>query len=253
MNLISTLQGIGFDKNEAKIYLATLKLEEAKASDIAKKAKIKRSSAYVILKGLMKKGCISSYTRRRVTHFVATNPKIIIEAAKDRANKAHAILPDLQLFTKSESKEKPRIQYYEGIDGLINIMEDTIVTGNKTVYAWANIDLAWKTLGDYYPEYIRKKNERKVFVRGIFVQNAMAETFQKNGHEEKRNVRMIPEKLFPMSNEINIYDNKFSIISHRDMMGVIVENAEMAHTQRSIWKLGWEAAGNYDAFDEVST
>ncbi len=247
MELEKILQGIGFRLPEARVYLATLELGEAIASDIAKKTKMKRPSVYVILRDLIRQGYISSYTRKKVTRFVAQDPQKIITNAKDKAKKAESKLPELEALYKNEDASKPRIQYYEGIDGLIAIMEDTIITGNKTIFAWADVELAWNTLEDYYPTYIRRKNERNVKVDGVFVDNKIGRRFKSKGKIENREVYLIPEKDFPMSNEINIYDDKVAIISHKDLMGVIIQNREIADTQRSIYKIGKAMAKKLDS------
>jgi len=246
MDLTKTLQGIGFRDVEAKVYLATLELGEAVASDIAKKARLKRPSVYVLLKDLIKRGYISSYSRRGITRFVARDPKTLVQAALEKAQAADTALPEFLALLKTEVTEKPRIQYFEGLGGIISVMEDTLLTRDKTILAWADIDLAWQTLEDYYPEYIRKKNERGIFVEGIFVDNEMGRVFKERGRTEKREVRLVPADQFPMSNEINIYDDKMAIISHKDLMGVIIQNKQIADTQRSIFALGWEAAGEHD-------
>lgn len=242
MSLSKTLQDIGFRDVEAKVYLATLELGEAIASDIAKKAKLKRPSVYVTLKDLIKKGYVSSYTRRKITRFVALDPVKVIASAKEKAGAAELALPELTALYNAEGLAKPKIQFFEGVPGLIEIMEDTLQVPDKTILAWANVDLAWKTLEDYYPTYIRKKNERNIVVQGIFVDTKMGRRFQDRGHIEKRTVRLIPADQFPMSNEINIYDDKVFIISHKDLTGVIIQNKEIADTQRSIFKLGWQMA-----------
>ncbi|MBI2552207.1 hypothetical protein HYW17_02845 [Candidatus Uhrbacteria bacterium] len=245
MDLAKTLEGIGFREVEAEVYLATLELGEAIASDIAKKSRLKRPSVYVILKDLIKHGYVSSYSRRGITRFVARDPKLVVSAALEKAQNASAALPEFLSFLKITEVAKPRIQYFDELPGIIAVMEDTIVTGNKTVLVWADIELSWNTLREYYPEYIRKKNERGVFVEGIFLDNAVGRMFKERGKIEKREVRLVPADKFPMSNEINIYDDKVAIISHKDLMGVIIQNQQIADTQRSVFKLGWEAAGEY--------
>ncbi len=246
MNLQKILQDLGLRDVEAKVYLATLELGEATAAAIAKKTRIKRPSVYVLLKSMIRQGYISSYTRSKVTRFAALDPKKLVNLASERVAKAEAALPDFNALSKDESQTKPRIQFYEGINGLITVMEDTIVKGDTTIYAWADIELAWKTLGDYYPEYIRKKNERNVFVKAIFVENKTAHRFKSLSKEEGRNARLIPADKYPMSNEIIIYDDKVAILSHIDQVGVIIQNQEIMKTQLGIFKLGWDMAEQID-------
>ena len=246
MKLEQTLQDIGFPASEAKVYLALLELGKARASEISKKTRIKRPSVYVLLKSLMHGGHVGSYKKRGITYFTAQNPKTVIDLANERAKTAKQALPMLEALIRPESGALPQVQYFEGKQGMISMMEDTLLVPNKTILVWADISLAWDTLKDYYPIYIRKKNERKIFVQGILVNNETGQMFQKKGKVEQRSVRLIPKDQFPMSNEINIYEDKVNIISHKDQMGVIIQNQEIADTQRSIFKLGWLAAETLD-------
>ena len=245
MELTKILRGIGFRDVEARVYLATLELGEALASDIAKKARLKRPSVYVILNTLIKHGYASSYSRRGITRFVAREPKSVISSALEKAQAANTALPELLALFKNKESAKPRVQYFDGLEGLIAIMEDTIAVGDKTIFCWADIDLAWETLGNYYPKYIQKKNTRNIFVEGIFLDKPMGRVFLERGEIEKRKVYLVDANAFPMSNEINIYDDKIAIISHKDLMGVIIQNKEIADTQRSIFRLGQEMARKY--------
>ncbi len=66
--------------------------------------------------------------------------------------------------------------------------------------------------------------------------------FKKFGEAELREIYLIPKEKFPFRNEINIYDDKVAIISHEDEIGVIIQNKNIADTQRSIFELGFEYA-----------
>lgn len=237
--LKNALLDLGLNAREAKVYLLLLELGEATASTIAKKGKIERSSVYVTLKALQKKGFLSSYNRRKVQHFAPLDPKRAISSVQDKIKRAEDLLPEFSALYSGSEDKKPKILFFEGIDGLIHVMEDTLVIPNKTIYAWADIDLAWHSLRHYYPEYIRKKNENNITVQGIFVDNTMGRLFKERSQEEMRSAYLVSEEKFPMKNEINIYDDKIYIISHEDQFGVIIQNDDVAETQRSIFRLCW--------------
>ena len=59
--------------------------------------------------------------------------------------------------------------------------------------------------------------------------------------ENYRELRLVPEKEFTFTNEINIYDGKVAIISYKDkpLIGMIIESLEIANTQRDIFKMAW--------------
>jgi len=241
MSLIKVLNDIGFEKTEAKIYLATLQLGESPASAIAKNAGIKRPSAYVTLKSLIRRGYITSYVRQHVTKFVALDPKVVVRRSVERAEKAKDVLPELEALSLStEGLSKPKIEYYEGYNGMVAIMEDTLNYPNSTILGWNDTKLAVETLEDYYPEYISRKNERNIFVKAILIDDGVGKAFKAKGQVEKRQVKLVTREDLPIANEINIYGNNLFIISHKDMIGVIIRNKKVADTQRAIFNLCWK-------------
>jgi len=51
-------------------------------------------------------------------------------------------------------------------------------------------------------------------------------------------------KIYPFTNEINIYRNKVAIISLEDeLVAVVIESESIANGQRSIFELAWKGAG----------
>ena len=59
MDIEFNLEKVGLSKQEAKVYISSLKLGVAKASDIAQKANVKREASYYILRMLQEKGFVS--------------------------------------------------------------------------------------------------------------------------------------------------------------------------------------------------
>ena len=70
-----------------------------------------------------------------------------------------------------------------------------------------------------------------------------------HGQDKKnlREIRLVSVKDFPITNEINIYDNKVAIVSfsedEAELFGVIIESKEVAETQQQIFKMAWRYAG----------
>lgn len=240
MNLSLTLQNIGLSEKEAKIYLALLQLHEALPSAIARRAEVKRPTAYVILEALQKRGLVSHIKKGKLLYFRAQNPQTLVDHQHDKFLALKHALPELmQLHEKLTAT--PQMSVFEGKEGLIHIMEDTL-TARTELFCWADVTEAVECLRDYYPTYIAKKVKRKLWLRGVVCYDKMALRFKKHGDDELREIYLISKEQFPMRNEINIYDDKVAIISHEDRIGVIIQNKNIADTQRSIFKLGFEYA-----------
>ena len=130
---------------------------------------------------------------------------------------------------------------FEGIAGLKRIMNDTL-TSTTEILAWADIKLATESLPDFYPEYVKERVKRGIWARAIFGDDLVAREFKKREREQLREVYLVPKRIYPFSNEINIYDSKVAVLAHEDQLGVIIQNQAIAETQRAIFRLGFEYA-----------
>lgn len=241
MKLQTILENIGFTEKEAIIYLALLELKEALPSSLAKRSGVKRPTTYVILEQLQKKGLVSYKKIGRLTYYRAINPHSLLESQHNKYSTLEKALPEL-LQLNHKYSATPQMTVFEGKEGLMKIMEDTLTT-KEDLLVWADVELASRTvLSDYYPTYIHKKVSKQIWVRGICCYDETSLRFKKNGDKELRELYLIPKDQFPFKNEINIYDDKVAIISHQDQVGVIIQNTNIADTQKAIFKLGFEYA-----------
>lgn len=241
MDLQKILEMNGLTSKEAAVYLSLLELQQATPSTIARRSNIKRPTAYVILDTLKKKGLVSYVKKNKLLYYRITNPHSLVEEQQNRYQQLEKALPELILL-HGRFGITPTMTIYEGKEGIIQIMEDTLKTSTELL-CWADATLAVETLLlDYYPKYIETKVKRKVSLRGILSYDKRALLMKRNGQKEFREVYLIPKQKFPFKNEINIYDNKIAIISYADKIGIIIENQNIADTQRSIFNFAFEYA-----------
>jgi len=235
------LENMGLSDKEAKVYLVLLELNDATSSEIAKRANVKRPTTYVILNQLKERGIVSYVKKNNVQYFRGLHPSLLLEDQYNRYMKLKAVLPDL-VGLHEKYAVQPQITLYEGREGLMSILEDTLTTSTELL-CWADVQLASKsTLEDYYPIYSQKKVKRKLPLRGIFAYDQTSLRLKKNGQKDLREIYLIPKEKFPFKNEINIYDDKVAIVSHEDEVGVIIQNQNITDTQRSIFEFGFEYA-----------
>lgn len=240
MDLPRIISSLGFTTEEAGIYIVLLEMGHSKLSAISRKFRTDIKTTYKILESLLQKDIVVVENKKSELFFSAIKPERLLEFCEIRLEKAKLVLPEL-IALDNLNTVKPTIKYYEGKKGLISIMEDSL-TAQGTILNWNDISIAQNSLKDYYPTYIHKKNVLNIFVQAILADSKQAQEFQKREKEEKREVMIFSNKTFPFKNEINIYNDKISIISHKEMMGVIIQSHDIAETQRSIFKLGWEYA-----------
>lgn len=246
--LLETLIAIGFSDREALVYLTLLELNEALPSVISRLSGVKRPTTYQILEELEKRGLVSHIKRKNLLFFQACRPEHLIknqkaqfEETKKQLDLLEKSLPELNKLHQ-DFTATPQMSVFKGKEGLIQIMEDTLTTKTELL-CWADIELAaFTVLQDYYPTYIKKKVQKKIWLKGIFPYDEKSKLWKARSKRELREIYLIPKEKFPFENEINIYDDKVSIISHEDQVGIIIQNAHIANTQRSIFNLAFEYA-----------
>jgi len=252
LHLIPTLEEIGLNAKEATVYLTLFSIGANSAGTLAKKSKINRCTCYTILDRLMQKGFIQEYIKNNVTYYVAAPPKHILNQLKNKqcelADKINKLSSSITQFESAKEKEysgKPRVVFYEGEEGVKNIMEDTL-TSSTVIRAYASMTELNALFPDYWKTYYKRRVKKGIFVNSIYPMNEMSFLHKQRDKEEMRESRLIPEE-FDFHLDILIYDDKVAITSLRAKFGVLIENKEMAESQRKIFDLMWADAIKYNS------
>ena len=109
MSIEEILVKTGLDEKEAKIYLALLDLGSEKVHAIAKKAEIKRPTAYVVLEQLYAKNFITKTYHNKKVFYSAEKPDILLRSLQEKHQLLEQNLPLLQARMVT-SKIKPKIR-----------------------------------------------------------------------------------------------------------------------------------------------
>lgn len=241
MTIIKSLEKIGIQKDEATMYVALLELGEATAAAIAKKTGFNRSTAYVHLKSMELEGLVSSSERSTGQVFSAKNPQLLIDQSEQAVKNAKSILPDLLMLAGTSGIEKPRVQFFQGIEGVKTVLEDTL-TAKEEIRTFGDADLIVANLKEYYDQYIQRRIAAGIRTRAVLNAGEIGEQFLRSSSEELRSVRLVP-RTFAMPNEIKIYDGKVAIMSHKSPYGgILIHNMPIYETQKSIFEMAWQFA-----------
>lgn len=238
--LIPILTNIGLTDKEAKVYLALLESGTSVVSQIGKTAKINRVTTYDILEKLKEKGLVSSFTKAKMKYFTATDPEVVASSFEQRAKSLTSSLSDLKRLQGTTSH--PRIQYFEGLDGIKAIYEDTL-TAKTEISNFSNSAEIRKYWPTYDKDYVAKRAKKQIHLKGLITADEAGQKVQAEDKLYNREMRLLPKNRYNFTNEINIYDNKVAIISFADeLIGMIIESPEIAGTQRAIFQMCWDAA-----------
>ncbi len=244
--IFKKLTTLGFSEKETAVYLALLELGKRTVSPIARKAGINRTTTYDILGSLINKGLVSVSGKEPLQEFIAESPNMILNLMEKEVEKttalkqtAESIIPELKSLHNVGNR--PKIRFYEGVEGLKQVYEDTL-TSHETIRAYANVEDTEITLPGYFPKYYQRRSAKGIRIRAIFPDNLMARNRQSHDQEESRETVIIPKDKYFFSPEINIYDNKVMIASWKEKLGITIESKEIAEAMKSIFELAWAEA-----------
>jgi HTH-type transcriptional regulator, sugar sensing transcriptional regulator len=239
--LLPILTAIGLTDKEARVYLSLIELGTSIVSQVATKARINRVTTYDILKRLKEKGLISTLTKNRLKYFTATDPEIVASSFEQRSKSLTDAVPTLKRLCGETAH--PRIQYFEGLEGIKAIYEDTL-SAKKEILNFSNSEEIRRYWPTYDKDYVKKRAKKHIHLKGVIPTDEAGKKVKAEDKLYNREMRLLPKDQYPFANEINIYNDKVAIISFSDeLIGMIIQSKEIANTQRAIFQMCWDFAG----------
>lgn len=251
--VITELQALGLPLEEAKVYHALLQLGGSYVSAIAKKAEVHRVVCYKILDELVTKGLVSSFRKNGVKHFAIESPAILVRKEQERLERAEKLLPELLSITNALAY-KPKIQYYEGIEGMKNIFNETL-SAKEEMLGYTNLEAIPKVIpDDFLRDYAKRKIAKGIKTRMLSPHTPAAlkylETYYPRGFDPNLvEILFVNPRQFHFEYEMTIYGDKVAVLSlnPEERMGLIIESRIYARTQRAVFQLAWLGATSFVA------
>jgi len=244
--MLDSLKKIGLSENESRVYLALLELGSSTAQQVAQKGELKRPTTYVQLESLMKRGLVTSFEKGAKTLFRSEDPehlKQVLEKEKEEQKEKIAtlenILPNLGNLYLSAG-ERPRVRFFEGVEGLKTIQDEFLKTKEKLVRSIANADDVLETFPSHGENYISKRAQKGIHSRLIYT-SAKGNILNESDEKMLRESKFVPLDKFDLSGETAIYGNTVSIsVFRKKPFGVVLESEEIAKSFTAIFDLLWE-------------
>jgi sugar-specific transcriptional regulator TrmB len=243
MEIEPSLEKIGLNKQEAKVYLNTLKLGVAKASDIAIKSNVKREGSYYILKTLEEKGFVSEVIRSGVKYYNAIPPKRILEIIEEEKQKKFGaikeILPELESLQKM-ALTKPKIEFYEGVEGFKTVASILTQEKNQTVYCYIPGNILH--LAPYFhPQFRMRRKKNKIFLKVISEKVESIKELKKKDKEELREIRFNEKLIKGIGSAYYILPDAIIILkaNKKEQLGIYIKEEGTAKLQKKVFEEMW--------------
>lgn len=239
VKLTNILTDIGLEEREARVYLATLELNQSTVLPIATKAGIKRTYTYDILESLQKKGLVAYVEQKGRRRYSAEDPAKLEEMLKTKLQSFRDVLPEIRTIY-NRSTNKPKVRFYEGADAVKPLYEELAHT--KEYASLASPDHFIDLLGDQYIHYLTK-NIIKNGTRGreLFTHSYTEIFFENEYKKPLQEIRWLAPEI-ELDTDLLLFPGKLILISyHGTVHAIVIEGSSIIDTHKVMFDLLWAA------------
>ena len=212
-------------------------------STIARRANIERPTVYDVVADLSKKGILFISTKKGLKQVSAVSPKILIDRFKDSFQKAETILPDLINMAFS-SPLKPRIKFYEGMQGFKDILKEFSYSDTDT-----HIFTDYKLMPDELQKYIwdeivperKRRNSRSHLIVPDSETNRIEKQKDIERYSEHRLIKFPLTQENPL--ELLLWEGRIGFLSYskNEMFGLVLDSEAIYQTIKNIFLALWNS------------
>lgn len=246
------LKSLNLSEAQASVYLAALELGQATMQALAKKSGVKRTSIYNFIEEMKDRQLIVETRKKKRNMYSAVAPGNLLEIEKTRLQELETLMPELTAI-QNKGRNKPRVTFYEGVEGLKEVFGDALKE-RKPVCGFWDYENAEKVLGNYLETHYRPERKRlNIFYKGILRDSPTTRAALKYDNKAFRESKFIKKGEF--TTEINIYGNKVALLSflNKPPFGVIIEDKDIADTLRTAWENLWDNLGDVAMYRKQPT
>ena len=236
------LKELGFNDNEANVYVALTRLGEANATNIAKKSDLPRTTVISILQKLEKEKYISIQKYKGKSIFWIESPQMLKNAFLNRAKLADE-LNDLLTDMYHSEIDFPYAKIYDSKVSIKSFIEKTLLDLSKKseIYTIENPNsgnYSKIVSEEFFYHMLNLKKEKGIITRSLVVADSL-----KNIHPKKITGQSIILREMPRSIEFKasfwIIGDTLILFSGKYQFVVAVKHRLITQSMKSIFDYLW--------------
>jgi len=243
------LSKVGLNGQEARVYLALLKLQESQTGDLCKETNIASSHIYKILASLTKRGLVNYRVQNNTKIFMPAPPETLNELFLEKENKLKQERSEIKELVANLKKEKPeesysKYKYYEGFVNVKSMWHEinsilSVLDKNTIIKIHTAQKGAYERLVGFYNEYHKLRNKLKIKEQMIFPPH-------EKELAKKREKQLSDVKFMDLKNdaEWGIIGDKFFMqyITGETPRGFLIQDEKFAKTFEQVFDNLWKIA-----------
>lgn len=239
------LEEVGLSDKEASVYLALLQFDNATPSEIAEKTRLNRTTVYVILESLEKKGLASEIDSGKKIHYQAAAPERLetyVEQQQlkleETGRRLKEIIPQIKTVQR-ESGERPVVKFFDGKEAALKNSLDFFESTDKSgeAYFLFNRDLIDEVFTARELEAAQKiRPKKQVGGKSLYIS-----THTDLPSNELTERRKIDPTKYPLFCDISMYEDRIQIVTlGKSVSTIYIKSKDVAETLKSLFRLAFD-------------
>ncbi len=233
---INKLVQLGLTEKEARIYMGTLEIGRGSVVQISRKTGLPKSTTADTLKQLAKKQLVSVYAHKSRRRYAASDPRVLEERITRAQDVFQSVYPELEALYVEHGK-KPDIRYYEGKEGL-GVVQREILSEAKEIACVAAVGTLFSKMSEYFPTFSQQRAKKKIPIRIIARDEALARERKESGKHELRTIRIV--ESLPFQSLMYVWEDKVALMTLKEeLMIVVIESRNITSMIRALFEIAW--------------
>lgn len=246
-NKLKILSQLGLNPMEQKTYLLGIKLPPLTVSMLARQIGMTRSNAYNVVASLQLKGLCWNLGGEYGRKIMFAGPDKLFSLYQETVARLQNLEGEIKNLSKNLLKDKysgpftqPRVQYFEGTEGVKKLYSDSLNSPDKLIRTAVYQGIFERFGKEYVSEYISERYRRGMKNRILYAKslkqfNAKYPIDPTNNREVR-----VPPKSINFDSMILIYGSKVAIITMRnEIFGTLIESVDYSNTMKSWFDTIW--------------
>ena len=216
------------------------------ASEVAKKTNIPRQLVYDIFERLIEFGLVSFVIKDNKKYFKAAPPEQLTSILKEKERTIEEVMPELKKIQAFEEHKKPKIEVYEGVEGMKTIFNDILRIEKRELIIYGNTSRSsFEVMPIFMENWHHRRIKEKLKIRIIY--NETQET-RKIIKEHKETLKLMEvrfltvESLTPTATLI--YGSKIALTVwlKNEPYATLIESKELKEVYKEYFETIWKIA-----------
>jgi len=244
---LNDLTKLGFNKNEAKVYLSLIKFGKADAHQIINDTKFHKNIVYDNLEKLIDKGLVTYIIENNKKVFQIASPNMLVQFFEEQekeilSKKKQATLLSNEIKKlQTKTKEKQEAIIYRGVKGIKAFYNETLNQSDKELLVFGAPQESVEIMGEFFwANYELKRAKIKLKAKMIF--NPSIKEYGKTLKTKYTKIKYFDKDFEPLT-ETHIQGNRVAImVWTEEPFLFLIEDKNVAESYKKFFQDMWKTA-----------